>query len=310
MNPAVCAITITFNPELDVFERQLARLQPQCEVILVDNGSAPEILQQIESLASRYECTLLALPANAGIAAAQNHGVAAVQAQRPACAYVLFLDHDSVPGPDFVDQLLTEFARLRAIDSATGVIGPAIYEPRARTYYGFHVLDGLRYRRVDPGTLTDGAVRCATINSAGTFCPLDVMQQVGPFDAGLFIDHVETEWCFRAGAAGYTLYGTNAVELEHRMGDDVLSLKLPGKTITLPYRSPHRHQYLMRNSIAMLKRPTIPRIWKAYCLVKIVITLGLFGTVSNEPRAQRRAILAGIRDGLRNRSGPIAPLAG
>ncbi len=306
MNPAVCTITITFNPELAVFEQQLASLQAQCEVILVDNGSAPEILQQIEALAATYAATLIALPANAGIAAAQNHGIEFIVAERPDCAYVLFLDHDSVPGPRFINDMLAEFARLRASDSATGVLGPAIYEPRARTYYGFHVLDGLRYRRIQPGTLAAGAVRCTTINSAGTFCPLEVLQRVGHFDAGLFIDHVETEWCFRASAAGYTLYGTSAVELEHRMGDDVLSLKLPGKTITLPYRSPHRHRYLMRNSVAMLKRPAIPLLWKAYCVIKIMITLVLFGTLSREPQAQRRSILAGIRDGLRNRSGPIA----
>lgn len=306
MNPAVCAITITFNPELEVFEQQLASLQSQAEVILVDNGSAPDILRQIETLATRYTATLIALPANAGIAAAQNRGIEFIEAERPACAYVLFLDHDSVPGPGFVAAMLAEFTRLREADPAIGVLGPAIYEPRARTYYGFHVLDGLRYRRIRPETLGGGAVPCTTINSAGTFCPLEVLRRVGHFDAGLFIDHVETQWCFRTSAAGYTLYGTSAVELEHRMGDDVLSLKLPGKTITLPYRSPHRHQYLMRNSIAMLKRQEIPLTWKAYCLLKILITLALFATLSREPGAQLRAILAGIRDGLRNRSGPIA----
>ena len=306
MNSAVCAITITFNPELDVFERQLDRLQPQCELILVDNGSDPDRVAAIERLAERYGAHVLALAENEGIAAAQNHGVRFIEANRPACEYVLFLDHDSVPDPGFVDALQDEFERLKTSHADLGVLGPAIYEPRAGTFYGFHVLDGLRYRRVLPDAVAGDAVKCATINSAGTFCPLAVVQDVGPFDDSLFIDHVETDWCFRASDRGYALYGSKSVVLEHRMGDDVLSLRLPGRTITLPYRSPHRHRYLMRNSVSMLRRRYIPFVWKAYCLVKIAITFALFGTISRETAEQRRAILRGIVDGVRNRTGKIA----
>lgn len=306
MRHSVCAITITFNPNLEVFTRQLESLAPQCEVILVDNGSIDEVLTQIEALSERFGCTLLQLGSNKGIASAQNHGVSFVQAKRRDCEYVLFLDHDSVPGEGFVDAMENEFKQLRAENPKIGVLGPAIYEPRAKVYYGYHVLQGLRYRRISPMGDHRQAIRCTTINSAGTFCPLAVMQTVGQFADELFIDHVETDWCFRATAAGYELFGSNTVTLEHRMGDDVLTVNLFGKSITLPYRSPHRHRYLMRNSITMLRRSYVPRVWKAYCIAKIAITMLLFGTVSDDPKAQRSGILSGINDGMRKRSGEIA----
>jgi rhamnosyltransferase len=122
----------------------------------------------------------------------------------------------------------------------------------------------------------------------------------------LFIDHVETEWCFRAQRNGWNLYGTKNVVLEHRMGDNVVRFNILGTTLTLPYRSPHRHRYLMRNSVEMLRRPYIPLMWKAYCVAKIGVTGVLFGALSEDKAAQARAIWAGVVDGVRGRSGPIA----
>ncbi len=305
MTSTVCAITITFNPDIAIFERQLKSLDAQCDAILVDNGSEPNALRQIEQLSQRYGYRLLALGENEGIAAAQNHGVKLIEDEKPECEYLLFLDHDSMPNPGFVAAMVEEYSRIERLSGAIGVLGPAIYEPRAKAYYGFHVLRGLRYARVGPGAMTDDAIACATINSAGTFCPLRVMQHVGPFDEQLFIDHVETEWCFRASHVGYRLYGTRKVDLEHQMGDDVLPLKFAHKRINLPYRSPQRHRYLMRNSIEMLRRDYIPTIWKCYCIVKIALTFLLFGVLADDSASQRRAIISGIADGLRGRLGKI-----
>ncbi len=305
MNATVCAITITFNPDLEIFEQQLQSLQDQCNTILVDNGSEPTTLRRIEQLSQRYGCRLLALSENEGIAAAQNHGVKLIENEIPECEYLLFLDHDSIPNPDFVAAMVEEYSRLERLSGAIGVLGPAIYEPRAGAYYGFHVLRGLRYARVGPEAMADDAIVCATINSAGTFCPLRVMQSVGPYDERLFIDHVETEWCFRASHLGYWLYGSRNVDLVHQMGDDVLHLKFAHKRVNLPYRSPHRHRYLMRNSIEMMRRNYIPTIWKCYCIVKIALTFLLFGVFADDSAKQRRAIFGGISDGLRRRLGKI-----
>lgn len=306
MNTRVCSITITFNPDLAIFERQLESLHAQCDVILVDNGSEPNVLRRIEQLSQRYGCHLLALGENEGIAAAQNYGVKLIENEKPECEYLLFLDHDSIPKPDFVAAMVEEYLRLERLSGAIGVLGPAIYEPRARTYYGFHVLRGLRYARAGPEAMADDAIVCVTLNSAGTFCPLRVMQSVGPYDERLFIDHVETEWCFRASHLGYWLYGSRNVDLVHQMGDDVFHLKFARKRVNLPYRSPYRHRYLVRNSIEMLRRNYIPTIWKCYCVVKIVLTFLLFGILAGDSASQRRAIIGGILDGLRGRLGKIS----
>jgi len=125
MNTTVCAITITFNPDLTIFERQLQSLHAQCDVSLVDNGSEPNVLRRIEQLSQRYGCRLLALGENEGIATAQNHGVKLIENERPECEYLLFLDHDSIPKPDFVAAMVEEYLRLERL-SGIGVLGSAI----------------------------------------------------------------------------------------------------------------------------------------------------------------------------------------
>ena len=304
MNTRVCAITITWNPDLDMLRRQLRSLSGQCRVVVVDNGSAGDMEQSIGELCTEHAASFLALHDNYGIARAQNAGVAFARNRYAGCEYLLFLDHDSVPDSGFVDVLLAQYIALDK-DGKTGAVGPAIFEPRAGTCYGFHVIRGLRYLRVLPADMKQDAIECATINSSGTLCALAVFDAVGEYDERLFIDHVETEWCFRARQAGYRHYGVRTVMMPHHMGDAVMTFRLPGKTVTMPYRNPLRHRYLMRNSVLLLKRPYIPLVWKFYCVAKLVYTLLLFGFFTDESKAQRQSILQGLRDGIGGVTGRI-----
>lgn len=304
MNTRVCAITVTYNPDLELLRRQLQSLSGQCQVVIVDNGSSGDMELLLDDLCTKHEAGFLALHDNYGIARAQNEGVKFARKQHPDCEYLLFLDHDSVPGAGFVEALLAQYTALDR-DTKVGAVGPAIFEPRADSYYGFHVIKGLRYLRVLPIDMKQDAIECATINSSGTLCALAVFDAVGGFDEQLFIDHVETEWCFRAKQAGYRLYGCKTVTMPHHMGDEVINIHLLGKTVPLPYRNPLRHRYLMRNSVLLLKRSYIPLVWKFYCVAKLVFTLVLFGFFTGESKAQRQSILQGIKDGIRGVSGRI-----
>jgi rhamnosyltransferase len=304
MNSRVCAITISYNPDLEMLHGQLRSLSGQCRVVVVDNGSAGDMEQSLGDLCAEHAAGFLALHDNYGIARAQNAGVAFVRERYPDCEYLLFLDHDSVPDAGFVDALL---ARHRSLDKdgKTGAVGPAIFEPRAGSCYGFHVIRGLRYLRILPADMLQDTIECATINSSGTLCTVAMFAAVGGYDEQLFIDHVETEWCFRARQAGFRHYGVRSVMLPHHMGDDVMTFRLFGKTVTMPYRNPLRHRYLVRNSVLLLKRPYIPRVWKFYCVAKLVVTLVLFGFFSDESKAQRHSILQGLRDGINGVTGRI-----
>ena len=306
MNTAICAITVTFNPDLEIMQEQLQNLSGRCLSLVVDNGSDPGTRQALESLCEGCGARSLWLPENLGIAAAQNRGMELVEREMPDCEYLLFLDHDSLPDEHFVDSMLAEYRRISQFEPELGILGPVIHEIRTGQDYGFHVMQGWRYRRILPAAMEDDAIHCSTVNSAGTFCSTAVARAVGPMDESLFIDHVETDWCFRAQARGYAVMGTRRHKLAHRMGDHVLQLPLPGLRLQLPYRSPYRHRYLMRNSVQMMRRQHVPLLWKFYCGLKIPLTFLLFGIFSRERLQQLRGISRGIWDGLAGRRGKIS----
>jgi len=294
----VCALIISYNPSPEIFGKLLESLDGQCDVLVVDNGSSVDV-QKILGERGAF----IALGENLGIAQAQNIGLEYLR-QSGKYKYVLFLDHDSRLSADFIKKMLSIYEEIKKVHRIA-VLGPVLFDSREKFYYSFHRIDGLFYKKVDPVSLTGDYYESSSVNSSGSFCSLDVFDAVGLLDNELFIDHVETEWCFRAISKGFSVYNTNKVELEHRMGDDVLVLNFFWRSVFMPYRSPGRHEYLFRNSVLLIKRGYIPLVWKVFCVVKLLITFAIFGLFSKERGKQMKSMVRGLSDGLLNRKGKI-----
>jgi rhamnosyltransferase len=297
-----CALIVSYNPQAALLCQQIEALRPQCDILVVDNGSTADIGALLATLEAGVH--LLCLGTNRGIAAAQNAGLDYIRTQLTSCHYVLLLDHDSVPGPDFVATLKQDYSAL-ASRHRIAVVGPVLHDPRSGADHPFHTLSGFRYGHVFPSEMTTDYIRCTSINSSGSFGELSRFAEIGPFCEGLFIDHVETEWCARAQHLGYGVFGTRRTRLLHTMGDDVLTVSILGRARHYPYRSPARHRYLYRNSVLLMRQAHVPFAWKINCLAKLTFTLLLFSLRSAQPRQQLAAMLRGLADGLAGRQGRI-----
>ncbi|OHD87644.1 MAG: hypothetical protein A3J39_03395 [Sulfuricurvum sp. RIFCSPHIGHO2_12_FULL_44_8] len=218
--------------------------------------------------------------------------------------FMLFLDQDSVPDAGVVSILKSEFMAA-CVHSKVAVIGTALFDPRAGAYHSFHKLEGFRYRKIKPQDMGSQPLRCTTVNSSGSFISLQAFEEIGAFDEGLFIDHVETEWCFRATSKGFAVFVTNKTELKHLMGEDVLTVSVFGWKKFMPYRSPLRHYYLFRNSVILLGRDYVPGVWKAYCVLKLLLSLMVFVSFSKEKSKQLKSMIAGVRAGLNGQGGCV-----
>jgi rhamnosyltransferase len=86
------------------------------------------------------------------------------------------------------------------------------------------------------------------------------------------------------------------------MGDDVCYYWFFGKK-RMPYRSPSRHYYLMRNSILLQKRKYVPISWKLSNILKMCFTIIYFGYYDDDRAKQRKQLYLGINDGLRGITG-------
>ncbi|MFM0278449.1 rhamnosyltransferase [Paraburkholderia sediminicola] len=306
--PRVATVIVTFNPDLATLRTMIEALQPQVDrIVVVDNASSAEVLGQITVLVREYSCSLEALATNLGIGAAQNRGLGALMKAEENSPiddrYVLFLDHDSIPAENMIELLLAADRRMRASGVRVGAVGPAIVDQRTGTTGRFICSSHFFVKRIkcEPDC---GVLSVDFLISSGTLVRIDTLLTIGEMNEELFIDHVDTEWCLRAKAAGYALFGVCGARLTHSLGDEVVPIWF-GRMREVFVHSPVRDYYMCRNTLLILRKVRMSLGWRIFLLTRLVGSIVFFGA-TRPPRVRRiRCMLVGLRDGLLNRHGKM-----
>jgi len=293
----VVPIVVTYNPEIDRLRELLSSLSSFTKVQLVDNNSGN--LNDLKKLCLEYRNIRVSfLGSNCGLAEAQNKAIKQVENSRSKDKFILLLDQDSVPLDDCIEVLYQHANSLIEGGVRLGVIGPALSDSYSDSQFGF-IKNGRRRYKQASKNYTFG---CDGINSSGSLIPLAVWQELKGNNSELFIDHVETDWCFRVIAAGYVCYGTFDALLSHSMGESTIKYWLFGQK-SMPDRTPKRHYYLFRNSMYLQKQRYVPRVWKLANIVKLLFTVCYFSLFSQQKVSHFKNMYAGLLDGLRNNLG-------
>ncbi len=298
----VATITVTYNPDLSILASQLRSLPLNRLKIIIDNGSrssTPKAIERLASSISNARC--IANSENRGLAAAINQGAREVAELAPETRFLFFLDQDSEPEAGCMDVLLSAFDRLTEQGIRVGCIGTNLIDAATGLSHGFHQATAWRWRRVYPAAESDSPVPCANLNGSGTLVPLALFLEFGGLDESLFIDHVDTEWSFRVLAAGFRIWGIPSARMRHRMGQGSLCYWWFGWRLW-PARSPLRHRYLFRNAFLLLRRPYVPRVWKAWAIAKLSLTLLAHSLFDPQRGAQVKAMIGGMRAALNNKN--------
>jgi L-rhamnosyltransferase len=299
---SVCAVVVTYRPDNARLAQVLSTLRGAVEtIVVVDNDSRD--LDEARLRAACPSVLLKRLDANRGIAAAQNEGIALARERKS--RYVLFLDQDSLPNPAMVANLRDALEQLQAIGQQVACVGPRVRLPGTQTLSGFSRLGWLGLRPV-PCPDESAAVECDFLLSSGSLVPLDVIDKVGGMEEALFIDQVDTEWCLRARAMGYRVYGACGAIMEHRLGEEHSRIWL-GRWRYLPRHRPFRYYYIFRNSLLLFRRPyaSLKWIWfQAQCLGALFLRYGVFGR-----DGELRMMLKGAVHALRRITGKLASTA-
>lgn len=297
---AVCAVLVTHEPDLAVLSQALASLALQVpRIVVVDNASAGTGLH---ALCARHTgLTFVTLPVNHGLAHGLNEGVRCARTLTGIRA-VLLLDQDSVPAPGMVAALCAALAR-RSREQRVAAVGPCHRDPRDGAAAPFIRIGFPWNRKLRCGDHGDD-VRCDFLISSGCLIPLAVLDDVGGMDAAFFIDNVDLDWCFRATARGYALYGVCAARLQHHLGEQ--RLRLPGLARGIVVHPPRRLYYMLRNRLWLYRRRSTPRRWIAQDVPRLLVKFALFALLVAPRRAYLRQMLAGLRDGIRGEGAPPA----
>lgn len=296
----ICAISVLYHPDQAQLQRQQSALASSVQWRLwVDNAPASPVLS---ALASQSGASYLPLGENLGIAAAQNRGIE--WAREHGASHVLLLDQDSIASAQLVQQLALLLVQVQKIHPHS------LIAPRHQLQ-SLGVISRFIGERVVSAHLTllqSKLIECDCMIASGMLIPLSVIDLAGPMREELFIDLVDTEWCYRARAKGAHLFGLASQQpqllLQHALGDGITRLWCVRWRHLLRY-SPTRSYYQTRNAIALLNNPYQPLSHRLSQLLAVA-KLAIFNLLLTDQRWLRLKLLVrAAADGLRGRLGAL-----
>lgn len=294
-----CAVVVTYNPQIDGLQRQLEALRPQLDCIfIVDNGSSLESESELKSIGSSKENTqLIFLDNNKGIAYAQNIGIC--RAKNEGYEFVLLMDQDSIPYSDMVSKLIKSYIEKLTQGIKVAAIGPRFVDSDTGRLTDHVKLGALSISRAlcKPKETT---VEVDFLIASGSLIPMAVLDDIGLMDADLFIDHVDTEWCFRAKSEGYIILGHCNAKMTHSLGESRTRIWF-GKWREVPIHKPFRYFYIFRNSIRLYKRSYMPLHWKIVDTVRLIQTIIFMGFFTPNRIAKLNMMFKGMLFGVLNK---------
>lgn len=296
---SVCAVIVSFQPNLQQLKRLIDALQPQVDdIVLVDNGSDTDIVTWTKCLSNISALHVYCLGLNSGIAAAQNLGLKKVHDL--SSSHVIFFDQDSCPAPDMVQQLLCVLLERQKNGEKIASVGPRFIDNRLDNFPPFVRIRGFKYER-QPCMSSNSVVLVDYLIASGCLIPMSTFAAVGAMQEELFIDYVDIEWGLRAKSQGFVSYGVCAALMYHNLGDKPISFA--GRYY--PARSAIRHYYMFRNAVWMYRQPWLPLNWKIADGWRLLLKYGFY-LLFDKPRSLTwKMIHKGLWHGCMRRMGKL-----
>ena len=296
----ICAVVVTYNPDVSLLERQLNVLRRQvAHIILVDNASSnekslPELIGKLWPGNNGGSVTYLKNEENKGLGSAQNQGIR--KSMTLGASHVLIMDQDSIPDDDFISGLLDAGKKIAEDNIIIGALGPVYYSESTGEVYPISRYKGPFIKRIIPSAQP---VEATFLISSGCLIPMRVFDEVGLMNEGLFIDYIDIEWSFRALGKGFKLFACPGARMKHSIGDNRTSVIGRGVSV----HSPLRRYYLCRNSMYMLGSRHIPLGYKMREISLSTLRVIVFAFLSREKVKYFKYCMAGFYDGIRGKDG-------
>jgi len=234
----ICAIVVTYNPDMDLPKRiELIRKQVD-RVVIVDNNSSENCLVMIKKISSNLEVDLIINNQNLGIATALNYGVRYALDFGDTYKWFLTLDQDTLPYPSMIESLIYAYENCPFKESV-GIIGSNYQEWTT----GNILFTG--------GQVNQTWAEVENLPTSGCLTSIQAFKSVGSFRDDLFIDFVDVEYCMRMREKGYKVIISPTIGMRHPLGYykfDRLYKLLCGRSMVTNY-PPLRHYYWTRNGL-------------------------------------------------------------
>ena len=279
----VGGIVVVYKPDLLCLQRLVKRLAEVVdEVVLINNDAA-----LLDTSAWPDNIRILHSGRNLGVATALNLGVQHL-AQRN-CSHAWSFDQDSLPAADALERLRIAW-QATAQPSSVAALAPQIQEYTTAHPLPFLIVDSngdLHAKYLNAPAEVGVAI------TSGFFFRIDVWRALGGALEPLFIDHVDTEWCWRLRSAGWRILAVPEARIDHQLGE--LGPRFLGIGPRVTVRPPLRTYHMLRNGWLLGRLSNIPAGWRRYQrrqAVKIMLVAVLYGP---QRWSQLKAIVRAVR---------------
>jgi len=295
----IAAIVVGFFPTPPILDRLLLSLLKQADyVVFVDNGGGENILAADPT--ARAQIEYVCLHGNKGVGAALNTGFEL--AIEKGCTYVATFDQDSNPPESLLPGLLQVHLDLEQQGINCAAVGPAFFDTRAeqKTSFPFYrEIDG-HIRTVSLAPHPSDMTEVDFLITSGMLIKASVWTKGIRYNPGLFVDYTDSDWCFRARAAGYHLYTSFEQEMGHALSD-APPLRLFG--LNFFKYSPLRRYYYFRNSVLFIRQRYVSAAWKRRLIAGICLRF-LISLISDPKKiASLKMMSLGLYHGLKGHDG-------
>jgi len=225
----IFGVVILYNPTMEV-KHHIESYLPLVQKLLVVDNSEPASAIELDLPEDRV--IYIADGENKGIAARLNQAALYSIAQN--AGWLLTMDQDS-----FFDS------------SALQLYERCFNSFKAREEVAMF---GLEYEK-KPSTTDCTALETDLLITSGSLVNLQVFQKIGGFDENLFIDEVDSEYCFKAITKGYKTIKFNNVYLNHSLGTVSYHLSFKNfRSTPRTLHSPLRVYYMVRNHLYVAEK--------------------------------------------------------
>ena len=232
------AIVVCYNAnESKLINLVSTLINSKVEVYIANNGG---LSNELKSALSKIGCFIKEMKKNVGIGVAINEIAASWVASERPLAFFTF-DQDSAPSMQFVEDMKNEWIVSTKFYGGGVVLAPKYIDSRS----------GYIYQSVRHSTNEE----CLLVTlQSGMLIPFEVWA-VCKFSDWLFIEFVDTEWCYYINSKGYKIVESKFASMLHEVSDE--APKKIGSWTLLKY-SPIRRYYFFRNSVYLLGRNYVP----------------------------------------------------
>ena len=233
-----CIIIVTYEPELNQLRHLVKNVQAAGFLpILADNSEKSPLKKEL----FLGEIQVVAMYGNAGIAAAQNAGIAL--AKELDAEVIGFFDQDSNAEVELIEKL-SNYIEHHPIC----VAAPLALEKDTLLEYPVQTLNGIGYPKDIYVKNAKQPQKVDLVISSGTMMNMSVLEKAGGFDEDFFIDFVDIEWCLRCKKAEIPVYVLPDAVLYHKIGNETVD----AANMEITVHSPLRTYYKVRNSFLLI----------------------------------------------------------